>query len=334
MERLALIEAFIRKDYAKALAKDVALRPLEEINIFNVRLVTEYLESHSELLEGFRVTNDADSSYVMGETDRNILVKLSFKNDAIKKIVLKANNPNNHRIKMVVEYDGTDYSGFQRQSTLKSIQSELETAISAVNGYETSIHGASRTDAGVHALGQIVDFDTVFDFDADKWKIILNNQLPKDIRIKRSESVPQLFHARFDVETKQYRYILNLGEFSAFRRNYEWTLPMPVDLSIFERELKKFEGTHDFSSFCKGEKASKIRTIFETRMDRRGNHVEVTFIGDGFLHNMIRIIIALLVDIASGRSLADVNVILKNKNRKATTHLAPSGGLYLVEVKY
>jgi len=334
MDRLALIEAFIRKDYSLSLAKDVALRPLEEINIFNIRLVTEYLKSHAELLEGFRVTNDADSSYVIGETNQGILVKLSFKNDAIKKIVLKKNDDKLHRIKMIVEYDGTDYSGFQRQSTLKSIQSELEKAISTVNGYETIIHGASRTDSGVHALGQVVDFDTFFDFDAEKWKVILNNLLPKDIRIKRSESVSQLFHARFDVESKQYRYILNLGDFSAFTRNYEWTVPMPIDLSIFTRELKKFEGTHDFSSFCKGEKASKVRTIHETKADIVGDHVEITFIGDGFLHNMIRIIIALLVDIASGRSNADVTEILKNKNRKATTHIAPSGGLYLVEVKY
>jgi len=335
MNHLELIDGLLKGNYQSVLHAAVALRPIDYAgNIFDQIPVIDYLNLHPFLLKGFKITDEFDSDNIIGLTEANHLVKLSFKNNKIQKIVIQKPNPLIKRIKLIIQYDGTNYAGFQRQSKLETIQSQLESAISQVNGKFTIVNGASRTDAGVHAFGQVVHFDTELEIPLDKWVVILNNSLPKDIRVKTAEWVSQLFHSRFDVMSKEYRYVLNLGQYSPFTRLYEWNVTNPIDFELLNQELKKLEGTHDFTSFCKGDKSSKIRTIYETKIERIDDKVYLTFIGNGFLHNMIRIIVAVLIGIASHRIKSDIDTILESKSRKVTKYLAPSSGLYLVKINF
>lgn len=295
--------------------------------------VLTYLSSHHELFERITLNEDNDESSASGTLLDGRWIKLTVRNHAITKIVLREAT-NLKRIRLIVAYDGTPFSGFQRQSNLPSVQQILEEALSSVHHRTIYVHGASRTDAGVHALAQVVHFDTDLAIEPVKWPMILNHLLPKAIRITGADSVSPLFHSRYDVERKEYRYILNLGDFSPFRRNYEWTVPYPLDLTVLRQELSKIEGTHDFFSFCKGEKDSTVRTIFETRCAVHDQQVILTFIGNGFLHHMIRLMVATLVDIASHRKNMDMTEIIEKKDRQLTKHLAPAEGLYLVSITY
>lgn len=335
MNKAELISKLIEKKYQEVMHPEVALRPLNAIgNIFNQGPVIDYLQANPMLLNGFKPIDDFSHSIVIGITSDGYVVKIAFKSQKIIKIVFEEQNPFLKRIKLTLAYDGTNYSGFQRQSTLDTIQSRIENALLEMTGKQIVIHGASRTDAGVHAYGQVIHFDTDLSIPEDKWVIALNNLLPKDIRVNTAETVSQLFHSRFDVVSKEYRYVLNLGEFSPFTRQYEWTVPYSFDLDVLKQEINKIEGTHDFSSFCKGEKDSKIRTIFETKVEQEENRIYLTFIGNGFLHNMIRILVMALINIASKRIDKDILTIIEMKNRNLTKQLAPSNGLYLMKVNY
>ena len=335
MIKQQLIEGLVLGNYLEVLHPEVALRPLNNTgNLFNQDAVIQYLEEHPTILKGFKPTEDYTHNVVNGITFEGNVVKIAFKNNKISKIVIEAQNPNIQRIKLTIEYDGTLYSGFQRQSSLDTIQARLENALLEMTSRPTVIYGASRTDAGVHAYGQVVHFDTELTIPQDNWVIALNSLLPKDIRVKTAETVSQLFHSRFDVVSKEYRYVLNMGEFTPFTRFFEWTVSNNFDIEVLKQELKKIEGTHDFSSFCKGDKDSKVRTIYETRFEKINDKLYLTFIGNGFLHNMIRILVMTLVKIASKQIDADILTILNLKNRDMTKQLAPSSGLYLVKVNY
>ncbi len=334
MNRNELIAGLLKGEYDAVLSRDVALKPAIGPNVFDKYNVIPALISNPRLFIGFHIVDDLDSISIIASNEDLDIIKISFKNDLIVKLVFRTPDPAFKRIRLLIAYDGTEFSGFQRQSELRSVQSELEIAVSTINGIRTTINGASRTDSGVHAYGQVVHFDTPLDITDDKWKLILNNLLPEDVRILEVKAVSQLFHSRYDVAFKEYRYVLNLGEYSPFTRKYEWTLPHPLDLDLFAKELKKFEGTHDFTSFCKGEKATKVRTIYETKMELKDNRLYITFIGNGFLHNMIRIMMSLLVNIATGKLDCDVTQVIQEKNRVHTNHMAPASGLYLVRIQY
>ena len=296
--------------------------------------VCAHLRSHPELFEGLLQISPDSSVTVTFRNASGDFVKVFSFGDRIGKIVHFVPDEIRQRIKLTLEYDGTDYYGFQRQKEDRTVQGELETALAVVNGGPTPVTGASRTDAGVHALGQVAHFDTHRDFSEEKWEMILNHALPKDIAVRKVEKVHPLFHSRYDVLRKEYRYVLRLGSPSALNRNREWAVPGPLDLSRLADELKKVEGTHDFASFCKGENDDTVRTIFETRMEADQGRLLLTFVGDGFLHNMIRLIVGTIVDIASGKIEDDLSRILSEKSRRSTRSLAPARGLYLVRIDY
>lgn len=262
------------------------------------------------------------------------LIKCFARDNRIGKIIEFNPDDVRQRIKLVIEYDGTEFSGFQIQPNVRTVQGELMDVLTTINNRPTGVAGASRTDAGVHALGQTVHFDTKYDFSEAKWLMILNHALPRDIHVKTVEKVHPTFHCRFDVESKEYRYVINLGEYSPLKRKYEWTPGKTLDLFKMENELSKLMGTHDFSSFCKGENESTIRTIYEASMSIRNEHLYLTFIGNGFLHNMIRLIVGALVEIASNQTDVDITTIISTKSRTHTQNLAIGGGLYLVKVTY
>lgn len=296
--------------------------------------VCAHLRAHPEFFDGLlRISPDSSVTVTFRNAAGNF-VKVFAEEDRIGKIVQFVPDEVRQRIKLTLEYDGTDFFGFQRQKEDRTVQGELETALSVVNGEPTPVTGASRTDAGVHALGQVAHFDTHRDFSEAKWEMILNHALPKDISVRKVEKVHPLFHSRFDVLRKEYRYVLRLGNPSALDRNREWAVPGPLDPSRLAAELKKVEGTHDFASFCKGENDDTVRTIFETRMETDAGRILLTFVGDGFLHNMIRLIVGTMVDIASGKIEDDLSRILAEKSRRSTRSLAPAGGLYLVRIDY
>jgi tRNA pseudouridine38-40 synthase len=260
-------------------------------------------------------------------------VKIDFQDGLIQRIVISANKTHKKRLVLNISYDGSGFFGFQSQKTERSVQSELEFIVSRINGEPTSVQGASRTDTGVHALDQVIHFDTKRTFDLDRWVSLLNHQLPKDIHVISANLAPPLFHSRYDAKRKTYRYLINTGEADPLKRKYEANFH-DIDLKLLEENLRQLIGMHDFTSFCSGKKENKIRTIFDAHYETNGTRIELYFTGDGFLHHMIRLIVAQLFLIASGQSPKSISEIIAERSRKTTTKLAPSSGLYLIEVAY
>jgi len=295
--------------------------------------VLEALFATPSRFDGFTAFEDGSRASVAGRNAAGIALKLSLYEGLVGRIVAKRPEPGRQRMRLVVAYDGTEFFGFQRQLELRSVQAELEGLVSRVNGVATTVNGASRTDTGVHARGQVVHFDTVRDFDSAKWMTILNHAAPDDLCVVSAERTHPLFHSRFDVWEKEYRYTLDLGAYDPLKRHFRWYCG-PLDADVLSREIVKIVGTHDFTSFCKGEKDSKVRTIKEARVEQNGSELVLVFVGDGFLHNMIRLLAASLVGIAKGELDVDMRALLDAKNRDRTRDLAPPGGLTLIRVDY
>jgi tRNA pseudouridine38-40 synthase len=271
-----------------------------------------------------------DSDYY--EDDR-YLIRWKRKDGLAQKIRVYDKTTELRRVKLVLAYDGSEYRGFQVQPDVMTIAGVLETQVTLVNDYLTRVHGASRTDEGVHALGQVAHFDSFHDFDAARWRVILNHALPQDVYVKEVTFVPLTFHARYSVARKVYEYVLNTGEYDPLRRRYEWTIP-PVDAKRFGEVLQTFVGTHDFTSFCTKGKESTIRTLRRADVRAEGERLILTFEAEGFLHHMIRLIVSSALRIARGELAMSVEDLFALRSRTKTNHIAPPSGLYLKEVHY
>ncbi|MGD9909739.1 MAG: tRNA pseudouridine(38-40) synthase TruA [Candidatus Izemoplasmatales bacterium] len=261
------------------------------------------------------------------------LYKVGVKDHLIERIVIVSKTKGYTRIKGTLSYDGSMFSGFQVQSNDRSVQGELEKILSEIHHEETRIAGASRTDAGVHALNQVFHFDTTRSDDLDRWLYYFHRRAPKDMYVKDLEIVHPLFHSRYDVLKKEYRYRINTSEYNPLMRNYEWFVP-GLDIARLEKEMETLLGTHDFSSFSKGEKEDKTRTIFTSSVVQHPGYIELVFEGDGFLRYMIRLIVSALVKISLGKLDTTMALLLEEKSRLQTVHLAPAGGLYLTKIEY
>lgn len=241
-------------------------------------------------------------------------------------------------LKLIIEYEGTNYHGWQRQKGALTIQGVIEDAIYAVLKKRVKLISSGRTDAGVHALGQIANFHTESSLDAISWQRALNSLLPQDIVIKKADFVPLDFHSRYSANGKVYRYvILNSPLPSVFYRNYAWHIPYPLNLRGMRKGMKYLKGTHDFSSFRAVSSASKnpIRTIKYIEMGKRMNFITIIIEADGFLHHMVRNIVGTLVEVGRRKiEPEEVKHILVLKDRRKAGPTAPPHGLYLVEVKY
>jgi len=334
MSFLACAALFMKGEIAGVLHAETRLVMPDKSVICGSEAVSAYFLDHPDFFVGMEWISPDSQVTVSYRIAEGGLIKVFSYDDLIGKIIWFEPTVVRQRIKLTLEYDGTLFAGFQMQKDQRTVQSELTDVLSRINDHPTAVSGASRTDAGVHAFGQVAHFDTNHDFSERKWKIILNHALPADLHIVNVEKVHPLFHARFDVDTKEYQYILNLGDYSALRRNQEWSLEHPIDLGVLESELAKIVGTHDFQSFCKGENESTVRTIYEAKMTVQDTHVILHFKGNGFLHNMIRLLVGSMVAIASGVSSVDMTTILSDRNRIHTKYLAPSGGLYLLRITY
>src|SRR5690625_1084241 len=244
------------------------------------------------------------------------------------------------KLKCIISYDGTNFSGYQVQPNKRTIQWELEKALAQIHkGKQIRIYASGRTDAGVHAKGQVIHFETDLDISTDNWKKALNALLPEDIYIQMVESVSDECHAQFDAIEKEYRYfVLNSCEKDIFKRNYMYFYPYDLDIHMIQNACKLFEGTHDFTSFCSARstvKGSKVRTLYEVTCEK--NDDEITFIlrGNGFLYNMVRIIVGVLLEVGSGKTTErDIEQMFAAKDRTFAGKTAPPEGLYLWHVKY
>ena len=239
---------------------------------------------------------------------------------------------------MTVEYDGTNYAGWQRQANALAVQQVIEEKLSRLTGERIVVHGASRTDAGVHALGQSIHFDTDSRIPGDKFSFALNTMLPPDIRISASEDTLEGFHARFSTVGKRYRYLFyDAPHAGALNRNTHAHSIYPLNDSLMRREAGALIGTHDFAAFAASGSVVKdtVRTIWRADVDREGHDVRLIVEGSGFLYNMVRIIAGTLRDIGSGKlepgALARA---IETGDRLDLGVTAPAHGLTLMEVFY
>ncbi|MGZ0051185.1 tRNA pseudouridine(38-40) synthase TruA [Brevibacillus gelatini] len=242
------------------------------------------------------------------------------------------------RLRCVLGYDGTDFSGFQVQPDQVTVQGEIEAALKRITGEEIQIHGSGRTDAGVHARGQVIHFDTNSHIPLDKWRFVLNNQLPDSIVIRSVEEVPETFHARFDVRVKEYRYCIDNNPVAdVFRHRYADHIRFPLDVEAMQQAARHLVGEHDFTSFCSAKTfvEDKVRTVYSLTVERFGGEVWVTCRGNGFLYNMVRIIVGTLVEVGQGKRHPDeLKKILAARDREMAGKTAPAKGLTMWEVVY
>jgi len=242
---------------------------------------------------------------------------------------------------MCFSYDGSNFSGYQKQPKKRTIQEELENVLTQINGGKlVSVVSSGRTDAGVHALNQRAHFDLDKEIDCNKIRLGMNSLLPLDIYVKKIERVNDEFHARFSAIGKEYIYRINMGEFDPIERNYVFQYNKRLDISAMERALKYFEGTHNFKSFTKAsdEITDYVRTISGTEIIRDlkdVNKIMISFIGTGFLRYMVRNIVGFLIEVGEGkRSPEEVRGIFEKEDRTEAGKTAPPNGLYLKNVFY
>ncbi len=241
--------------------------------------------------------------------------------------------------KLTIEYDGSAYCGWQRQAEDPTVQATIEAALSRMVGSPVTLIGSGRTDAGVHALGQVANFRTETRLGADVFLKGLNRLLPDDIAIRECQLVADAFHARYDARRKRYRYrILNRALPAAIGRQYAWQVHRPLDIAAMRDAAAAVCGTRDFKSFegAGSPRASTVRTVFRCELIACGDdflHLEID--GDGFLRHMVRNIAGTLVEIGLRRRPAgEMPAVIEARDRDRAGITAPARGLFLMRVDY
>lgn len=242
---------------------------------------------------------------------------------------------------MTFSYDGTDFSGYQKQPRMRTVQKVLEDVLKEINGGKiVSIVSSGRTDAGVHAINAKAHFELDKKIETDKLFRGINSLLPADIYVKKIDEVSDTFHARFSAIGKEYIYKINIGEYNPIERNYVFQYCHKLDVVAMERAISYFEGEHNFKSFTKTneEITDYVRTISQTSIFRDNkdlNHLVITFVGTGFMRYMVRNMVGLLIEVGEGkRNPEEIIKILKMEDRTMAGKTAPACGLYLRNVFY
>lgn len=242
------------------------------------------------------------------------------------------------RVRLIVAYDGTNYHGWQVQNNGITIESELNRCLSELLSESIEVIGASRTDAGVHALGNVAVFDTNARMPAEKISYALNQRLPEDIRIQRSEEVSADWHPRYCDSRKTYEYRIYRGEFPVpTKRLYSLFSYHKLDVVKMQKAAEYFVGEHDFKSFCQvnAQVKTTVRTINEVKVYEEGPEVIIRVTGNGFLYNMVRIMAGTLIEVGQGkRSPYEIPDIIAACNREAAGPTAPAHGLMLVKYEF
>ncbi len=242
------------------------------------------------------------------------------------------------RVRMTVAYDGTDYAGWQLQPNGVSIQEVLEKALRELTGEAVRVHGASRTDAGVHALGQVAHFDTGSTVPPDRFSYALNTILPPDIRVQSSEEAPKGFHSRFWSVGKEYSYTIQNGKHeNPLLRRTSWFVSGKLDTGRMREFLGKLKGTHDFKAFCASGSEAKttVRTVDRILLKEEEDRITVTIHGNDFLYNIVRIITGTAVYTGLGKLEPDIaERMLETGDRRIGGPTAPAKGLVLLRVEH
>lgn len=242
------------------------------------------------------------------------------------------------RVRLTVAYDGTNYHGWQMQNNGITIESELNRCLSQLFDEDIQVIGASRTDSGVHALGNIAVFDTASRMPAEKVSYALNQRLPEDIRIQRSEEVAADWHPRRCESRKTYEYRIYRGEFPMpVKRLYSLFSYYDYDVEKMQKAASYLVGEHDFKSFCQvgAQVESTVRTLYRVQVEEQGTDLVIRVCGNGFLYNMVRIIAGTLMEVGQGKkSPEDMVGILDAKNRAAAGPTAPAHGLMLMKYEF
>ena len=236
----------------------------------------------------------------------------------------------------ICQYDGSNYSGFQSQKNAPSIQDNLELAIASVGTLEGRINYAGRTDAGVHATGQIFDFSAKHHRDTDQWLKGLNSQLPNDISVLSIQKAPDEFHSRFDAVSRTYSYVIYTGNAQPiFLRDYVYWEKNKIDVDLMRAEASNLIGTYNFNSFRGSKCTSKnpVRVIKSIDIVEKDNFIIISICANAYLYNMVRIIVGTLLDISMG-SLKDIMTILNSQNRKNAGKTAKAQGLFFTGAEY
>lgn len=243
------------------------------------------------------------------------------------------------RYKCIISYDGTQFAGYQVQPNKRTVQGEVEKALRKLHkDMDVKVSASGRTDAGVHARGQVIHFDSPLKIPLEKWEVALNTLLPEDIAIIHTEMAADDFHARFDAKGKEYRYFVYRSlRRSPFKRNYAYQYPYSLDIKKVNEAVPFLIGEHDFTSFCsaKTDVVDKVRELRKIEVIEEGDMLTFRFIGNGFLYNMVRILVGTLLGAGAGdispESLPD---IIEKRDRAYAGKTAPAHGLYLWEVHY
>ncbi len=245
------------------------------------------------------------------------------------------------RYKVTIAYDGTHFSGFQRQPQARSVQEELEKTLTKLNsGQPVTVHGAGRTDAGVHAYGQVIHFDLPEAREVEKLRFALDTQSPEDIAVVRVEQVADDFHCRYAKHHKTYEFLVDVGRpKNPMLRHLTTAYPYPVELVPMQEAIKDLIGTHDFTGFTASgtSVANKVRTITAASVtyDATKHLYTFTFTGNGFLYKQVRNMVGTLLKIGNGRfPISQIKTVLDSKNRQLAGPTAGPGGLYLKEISY
>ena len=242
-------------------------------------------------------------------------------------------------IKLVIEYDGKEYNGWQKQPDKLNIQGTIENAIERITGEQVDLMASGRTDRGVHALGQVANFKTNSNIPIEKFAIAINSNLKKSILIKSAEEVDERFHSRLTCKKKTYRYVINNSKYgTAIYRNLETHIPIKLNVEKMKKAIKFFEGEHDFKAFKASGTSSKssVRTIYKGEIKEMSDErIWIELTGNGFLYNMVRIIAGTLVEVGLEKiEPEEIKNILESRNRKNAGKTLPPQGLYLVNVEY
>ncbi|MBQ3558398.1 MAG: tRNA pseudouridine(38-40) synthase TruA [Agathobacter sp.] len=241
--------------------------------------------------------------------------------------------------KITIQYDGTRYKGWQVQkSTDMTIQGKIQDVLSAMTGQEIEVIGSGRTDAGVHAFGQVANFHIPEHFSQDEVLEYLNHYLPMDIAVLDIEEVEERFHARYHAVSKTYVYRIHTSTIpNVFERKYMYTYTEPLDVSKMREAANRMLGTHDFMAFCGNKKMKKstVRTVTAIDIQEKENEIRISYTGDGFLQNMIRIMTGTLIEVGNGaKKVEDISQILESKVRENAGYTVPAEGLLLKCVNY
>ncbi|MUV38115.1 tRNA pseudouridine(38-40) synthase [Lentibacillus sp. JNUCC-1] len=245
-----------------------------------------------------------------------------------------------NKLKCTISYDGAGFNGYQIQPGQRTVQGELEHALYRMHKKNPiRVMASGRTDTGVHAKGQVIHFISPLTMPEANWKRAMNTLLPDDIFVHQAEWVSDAFHSRYDAIGKEYRYFLYQdSETDVFKRHYALHYPRELSLTRIQEACSYLQGTHDFTTFSSAKastKGSKVRTMHDVRCEKSGDNIVFIFYGDGFLYNMVRIMIGILLDVGTGKlTPLDILDLLYKRDRRLAGVTAPPQGLYLWRVFY